>query len=405
MKFLIKTMKDGYFADRNYVLIYMHHLFVSIAYAAMYIFTGAFFLGQGMPLHFVLLFYGLEYGLRGVLCPYGLMVFNRFGVFRSLAISIFFKILFFVGVALAEYNLWLGFASFIVVALSGAIYYPFLDVLEAIYIKEDQNRARQLSLGLVSKSIGKIIGSAGVGFILVHFGFEAVVIFIAVTLILAVLPFIWVDRHNVGISNYKPADSFQFLVSPDFRPLWPLFLAKQLYIIVRSVIIPIFIYSIVEDIELLGYLVALTILVEKAMTLLAGHYTDRLGVQNSMNIISVSYPLSMLGFIFLAKTPFSILLVESFHKINSNFFTSTFMSALHGYGRKNFKDKIMLYGAGWQMMLCFGELIFLPFYGFLAYFIGEAVFYIAFVFAAVGVLVVRQRFRKGTEILALSSSS
>jgi len=169
---LIKKIKESYFADKNYGLIYAHHFLRNIANAAMYIFTGAYFLKLGMPLHFVLLFYGLEFGVRGFLCPFGLSFLNKVGIIKAQITVAIFLILFFVGISFSDQNLWIGFCSLFLAAISGAIYYPFMDVFEAIYIKDNYNRTKQLSMSLISGSLGRVVGAAGVGFLLSSYGFD-----------------------------------------------------------------------------------------------------------------------------------------------------------------------------------------------------------------------------------------
>jgi len=391
---VVNKIKESYFADKNYELIYAHHLLRNIASAAVYIFTGAYFLKLGMPLHFVLLFYGLEFGVRGFLCPFGLHFLNKVGVIKAQIIAAIFLILFFVGISFSDQNLWIGFFSLFLTAISGAIYYPFLNVFEAIYVKDNNNRAKQLSMSLIAGSLGKVIGAAGVGFLLSSFGFNIVLVFITVCLILSIIPFFWLQAHATHIPTIKPADVYDFIVQDEFKSLWKPFFGEQLTIIVRAVMVPIFIYTIVGELDTLGYLIALSIIVEKILTLFAGHYTDKLGVSKVVRFSTVTYSLAMMSYIFLAKTPFSIFLIESYHKVTLNIYNSSFRSGMHAHAREKYPNKIMLFGAGWQMLLCFGMFLVLPIYGLLAYFIGINVFYVSCVFAIVGILMVNNYFKQ-----------
>ena len=194
-----------------------------------------------MPLHFVLLFYGLEFGVRGFLCPFGLSFLNKVGIIKAQIIAAIFLILFFVGISFSDQNLWIGFFSLFLTAISGAIYYPFLNVFEAIYVRDNNNRAKQLSMSVVSGSLGKIGGAAGVGFLLSGFGFDAVLVFITVCLILSIIPFLWLKAHATHIPTIKPADVYGFIVQDEFKSLWKPFFGEQLTIIVRTVMVPIFI--------------------------------------------------------------------------------------------------------------------------------------------------------------------
>ena len=143
---------------------------------------------------------------------------------------------------------------------------------------------------------------------------------------------------------------------------------------------------------MLGYLVALTLVAEKTLTLVAGHHTDKSGPRKTLDYSIYTYSLAMAGYGFLAKTPLALFFIESYHKIVCNITESTFRSAIHAYARQHHGHNIVLFGAGWQMALCFGELLVLPIYALLACFIGTYVFYIAFAAAVFGVYMMRRYF-------------
>ncbi len=391
---MLKTIKKNYFQNRNYPLIYAHHFLHNIVTAAMYIFTGAYFLKLGMPLHFVLLFYGLEFGIRGLLCPFGLAFLNKIGLIKAQFVSALFLILFFIGISFSEQNLIIGFSSLLLAAIGGAIYYPFLDVLEALYIDENKNRTKQISLGLVFGSLGKVVGAVTVGLLLSKFGFNSVLIFASIASALSVLPFIWMQDKNKQNLEIKPVDIYKFLIDDKFKPLWKPFFGEQLVIIVRAVMVPIFIYSIIGKMDVLGYLIAIAFVGEKILTLIAGHYTDKLGVSKAIRFSTISHPLAMSFYIFLAKTPFTIFLAESLHKTVLNIYGSAFRSGIHTHIRSNYPNNIMLFGTGWQMALCFGELLVLPLYALLSYFIGINIFYVSCVIASIGIWIINDYFRK-----------
>lgn len=386
---MISFIKRNYFLSNSYALVYAHHFFRNISSSAMYIFTGAYFLKLGMPLHFVLLFYGLEFGVRGLLCPFGLTFFKKVGLIKAQVVSAFFLVLFFIGISFAEDNLSIGFFSLFLAAISGAIYYPFLDVLEALYIEDDHNRTKQLSMSIVLGAVGRVLGAAGVGFLITYHGFNSVVILVSITLLLSIVPFLLMDDKTKNMKSVKPLEVYQYLTDENFKPFWLPFFGTQLLIIVRAVIVPIFIFTIVGELDSLGYLIALALILEKFLTLMAGHYTDKLGQLKTISFLSYSYPVAMGIFIFFAKTPLTIFFAQSFHQTLNNIYTSAFNSFTHQSVRNNLGNKALLFGAAWQMSLCFGELLVLPLYGLLAYFIGTNVFYVTFIGAALGVWIVK----------------
>ena len=287
-----------------------------------------------------------------------------------------------------------GSFLFFLAAIAGAIYYPLTDILEAIYIEEDHNRTKQLSVVLIINSLAGVIAAAGGGFLLTHYSFDAVVFLVSLAFVLSIIPFLWLQKGAQYIPNLKPVDVYKFMVRDNFKPLWTTFFGQQLIIITNIVIIPIFIYTIVGELNALGYLIALALIVEKICTLTAGHYTDKLGVSKTIRFSAISYPLAMAAYIFLAKTPLSVFFVESYNKIAHNTYMSAYRSGIHAHARKQHANHLMLFGAGWQMSLCFGELLILPLYALLAYFIGINVFYVSCCAAALGIWIIRSHFKE-----------
>lgn len=391
---MMNLLKKHYFSHQNYTLIYSHHLFHNISSAAIYVFTGSYFLTLGMPLHFVLLFYGLEFGVRGFLCPFGIALLNRVGLVKAQIISAIFFMLFFVGISFAKDNLFIGFFSLFLSAMGGAIYYPLIDVLEALYVEENHNRTKQMSLGRVLGSLGKVIGAASVGFLVVHYNFNYVLILVTTTMALSILPFLRLKDVSKQAIHKTPKQVFQFIASEDFRPWWKPVFGEQLTIIVRVVMAPIFIYTVVGKLDVMGYLIGLALIAEKIFSLIAGYYTDKKGVKNILEKASYNYALAMAGYIFLAKTPLSAFLVESYHKTVFNVYNVAFRSGMHAHARDKHPKQILLFGAAWQMSLCFGELLVLSIYSLLAYFMGIDVFYVTCVVAVFGMWLLKGHFKK-----------
>lgn len=358
----------------------------------MYVFTGAYFLQLGMPLHFILLFYGLEFGLRGFICPLGTKILHRLGLIKGLSLSVISRILFFIGLSLAEDNLYLGFGSLVFASLAGGIYNPFVAIVEAIYIKEDHNRGKQISLGIIMQSLGAIIGSAGVGFIMVHIGFFAVVILVAICQISSLFCLAPLKKQEMP-KSISQKDVYKFLFSKDLKVLRRICFGEQFIIIFSYVVVPLFIYNVVGSLDHLGYLIAISILLEKLFTLYAGHSVDKYSPIRSMSFATKSYLLVLSAYVFLPKSALSILFAETSNKIVRNLQRSSIRATIHRYVRQHYPNKILSFGAIWEMAFCFCELVALPLLALAAYFIGINVFYVSCALAAFGILIINKNLK------------
>lgn len=382
---MIKAFFAPYFSENNYWLLYLHKAFRRFSDLAIYSLTGAYFLEIGMSLPWVLMFFGLEFGLRGFLCPYGVALINRFGVVRSLMLSAIFKLLFFVMMSYGQDNIWIGFLSLILLACSSSIYFPLYDVLEAILVKDNHARGRQYSFGLIVDAIAGMLGVLVFAYLLVHYSYFVASIPVIISLFLSVLPFFVLKNEIDTIQDFKPHSIYSF-IKDEFKPyIVPLF-GFQLTIIASAVTAPIFIYTLVGEMEMLGVLVATSIAVELLVTLFFGRYVDSKGIKTSFRPSVLVHSGCMLGYILFAKTPFSLFLAESFHKISRNLLRSNIMTGLHSSYRTGSKH-LLFYGASMQMTLCFFEFITLPLYALLAVLWGDAVLYLAFFMSAIGLLI------------------
>jgi MFS family permease len=379
----VRQLFTPYFAEKQYALVYWHRAFRRAADSAIYAFTGAYFLKIGMPLPLVLFFFGLEFGLRGVFCPWGLKLISQLGIVKALTISAFFKLMFFVMMSYSESNIWIGFSSFIFYALAGGIFFPVFDVLEALFVKDDTVRGRQMSFGQIADGIAGVVGVGLFSYLLTHYSYAVASIPVALCTFLSVLPFLGLQKHMEPFDNFQQKDLFIFIKN-EFTPyLLPLF-GLQLTIIGAGVIAPIFIYQMVGQFDVMGILIAAAIIVELLVTFLFGRYVDQKGVKRSFRPALLLHSACMLSYIFLAKTVLMVFLTESLHKISRNFLRGSTVTGLH-LSYRNGKKHLLLYGAGMQMTLCFFELLVLPLYALLSVWMGASVLYLAFLMSAVGV--------------------
>ena len=203
-------MLREYFKDPEFTRLYLHRFLFAFGTSAMHIFTGAYFLMHGMPLHFVILFFGLEFGFRGLLCPFSLYLFKKLGLTKALILSASSMILFFILVANAEYSLTVSFFSFILHAFGGSLYYPLSGVIEAIVIKEDSHRGRQYTFSIVADMLAVFLGAGVIAFLIGQYSFLHASVLIAICLVLSIYPIANFSKHIDYQKDYRPKDLYKF---------------------------------------------------------------------------------------------------------------------------------------------------------------------------------------------------
>lgn len=376
-------VKDAYFADKNYIGLYAHGFFNGMSNATVYMLTGSYFLDLGVHISLILLFYGLEFGLRGTLCPIGVKIFNKLGAVKSVSLANLLNIIFFLMMTLVEDNHMMMFAALCFYAMAGAIYFPFADVMEAIYIKDDHNRGKQLSLSLVIFSLSTALGLLISAYLLANFGFEYVAFFVGIMFAFASLPFFFMQGKELHMPNYKIVDGYKFVASHEVRDmLMPLY-GEHLRIIMFFIAVPLFLLTIIGDVEVFSYLVALTIIIDAAVTLLLGRKADKTGTASALKYTFALTSLNA-GFLMTAVTgPITGFFASTLEKLSYHAFTTTFTAGMHNHILKK-KGNILMFGSSYQMLLCWYELITLGIISLLAVYMGTDVLYILFVLGAIG---------------------
>ncbi|MCT4617188.1 MAG: MFS transporter [Candidatus Gracilibacteria bacterium] len=374
----LKKVKTDYFEDKNYLILYSFNFLYNFASSIVTFFTGAFFYSLGMPLHFILLFFGLEFGLRGILSPLGPSLATKLGVTKAIILANIAYVLYFVFIGLSEVSLALGFSAFIFHSFARGLQLPIVEGLQSKLIN-NHNRGKQQSLMLILKSTAGLVGIAFGSYVLDSLSYNVIVISVSIALFLSTIPFLFLKDFSFG-ENYNYKDSYKYLVGDEFRDnLLPLS-GFALTIIAHISFIPLFIYSRVQDFSSFGIIMFIIFFAKALFLFLFGRLVDKKGsekVNKSTGLLNQIGNLSLM--IFIAN-PFSLTLANIYTQITRDLFFSS--SQVRQYNKA--KKLSFLFMTGVQMILCFVEIIALSLFALLAFFIGDNIFYIIFLSSILG---------------------
>ena len=378
-------LKD-YFPDRTYTAMYLHRFIEALVCVLIFTYAGAYFLKIGLPLPLVLLFYGVEFGVRGFLSPFALVIFNRIGLIKTLGLVSLFRTLFCLGMYWSDGHLSAIFAVLFLFAIANSLYYSFADIIEAVYI-QNQHRGRQYSVSLILQSLGSIIGFIAGGAILSHFSFLGIVILVFCGTTIGQLALVGIAHRMPYTKGQNQADIFRYFAGAEFREYLPLFFGEQMMIIANAVIVPLFIYTMVGEVDTFGGIMSLSFVLEAVISVAVGRWIDKRGQSATFSLAAFANVASSLAYMFCARTPLSATLVESFNKLAINTFYNGYATGV----QQLICDKrhpVLLYCTCWQMALCFGELLVLPALALIAFYFGSAVFYVGFALNIIGCVTV-----------------
>lgn len=375
-------MLQAYFANKNYVALYAHSFFDHVAGRLAEIFTGVYLYSAGMPLHFVLLYWGMEFGLRGALAPLGPLLLSRIGLTKTILVSYVLFLAYFVIVGSAPFSLGIAFSSFIFHSFAKAMYCPCVDALHSVLV-HDANRGRQNSLELVLTSVASLL-AVGLGtLVLSYYSF-----FVMVAAVALLLTFALHSASRLSLPGQAPLrfrDSYNYLTSKPFRPYLIPLAAYSLVIIANIEVAPLFVFIRMGRIETFGAVLGATFAVQFFLTLLWGDSIDRWKSRKSASVASILQALGNIAYLFMGTNPVRAFVVNAYNSTVWNLVRNSFET--RNQTEANRDSSPFLFMAGLQMALCFTEIVALVIFALIAFFDPELSFIVVFLASVIGLFV------------------
>lgn len=367
-------MLSSYFLNKNYTILYLHTFGDKIGNRLIEIFSGVFLYSLGMPLPFVLLFFGFEFGLRGLLAPLAPICVSRFGIKKSIILSYLFLVGFFILLGFGQTSLWVGFFSFIFRSFSRAIYYPCMDSLHSIFIQEG-TRTKQYTLELVWSAIAGLL-AVGIGLIVLTQTFIFSITALVLVFMLAITPLLYLDSVKTT-APVRFMGSFKYLSSPSFREnILPLS-AQAVAIIANQIVVSLFIFIVVkQNTSSFTTTLIVGILIQACLTLLYGVWVDRKGYKKTLPIASFLQGVGNIGYVFARVIPTSLPILTGFNNTAWDMYSSNYNSRLQSKAQKS--GEPFLFNTAIQMTLCFVEVVAFVIFALIAWQWGDAVFPVIF---------------------------
>ncbi len=364
-----------YFPNKNYAALYLHVFVESIGHRILEIFTGVLFYHLGMPLPFILLFFGFEFGLRGLISPISPVIVSKIGVRNAVALSYFFLLIFFVLVGITHVSLILGFSSFIFQSLSRGIYYPCIDTIHSVFVK-DGSRGKQYTLELVFVAIAGLL-AVSVGASVLAGNFLLAVIVLVVVLALAVVSLFFMDTVPFT-ATARVSDSYRFLASTEFRQnILPLS-GQSIAIIANQIVVPLYLFILVkESTSSFSFVVVLGIIIQMIITLLYGVWVDRKGYKKTLEGASFLQAIGNIGYILAMRASSLLVFLIGFNNTTWAMYSSNYNSRIQEKANKSLNP--FLFNTAVQMTLCFVEIVALAIFALIAWRWNNAVFPVIFI--------------------------
>jgi len=377
---------ESYLRNRNYLALYLNSVCVQFASALMLSFVGASLLLQGLPLHLVFLYFGLEFLARALFSPLGSTVTRRFGAKNAILIANLILIAYFFVLSAYSTSPALGFSSLLLYALSRGIYHPTKHYLEAMFVA-NETRGRFLSMEIVLNSV---CAALAVGFatysVSVWHTFFPVAIVAAVFLLAASLVVLSMldDLPKVVSGSYR--EVFRGFMSVAFRRDLEAFAGFSWPMAFNNVVVALLVYFVVDSLKIFGVVMVSVFLVQMVFTLVYGQFTDKNRIKS--NKLASGLAIASQVAFWLAFTPLIVAIIKSVYDSMWDIFDSSFTARFH----QKIKLHGLMFGCAKEMSIGFGGATFCLILSATAYFWRFGVFGLSIVLACMGVVAAWKKF-------------
>lgn len=310
-KFYFKSGLSG-----NVVALYSNRIIQKIATGLLGLFLPVFLFQKFQSINLVLVFYLISFTLYLFLSAPGAMLASRLTFKKALIFSVFAGTIYYVCFYFFDYNILLFSVLALIMSNIDSIFYwtPY----HSGFAKFTDKKTRGRTIGLLS-AVGSLLSIALpviAGFVIVHFGFNALFIIVILVYFSSLFPFLAMSQIN-EYYTFGYWQTWKILFHPrDHRILFT-YMADGAQDFIGVIIWPIFMWQLLSgDYQVVGIVSSLIILVTILLRLVVGSYTDKFNKKKLLQYGTVLYSLGWLTKIFV-HTGFHIFLASSYHNFTA----------------------------------------------------------------------------------------
>ena len=283
--------------------LYLFVVLFSFAQALVAVFEPIFFYKQGLSLAWIAFYYALHYTLYTLVIPWGARFAARFGLERSLAVAMPIFVAYFLTLALIPLRPELFWVAPFLLTAHKMFYWP---AYHANFTKHSdrKNQGTEISYMMAITSGVGILGPLVGGFVAALFGFPVLFVLAAITTLLAGMPLL-ATKERFRPARFPYATGWRIIFSRQHRRLalgMPGF-GEQL---VNMVFWPIFLVLIFGELEVVGVVASVSVLVATLLGFIVGELGDR---YTPRRVVRWGLPVLLIGFLVrvLILTPLQAL--------------------------------------------------------------------------------------------------
>ena len=377
-------MKE-YFYKKEYKYMYLSIFFYNFANALSETFGTVMLYKAGLPIHLILLIYGIRFLIMGLITPLFVTISNKIGIAKCILISNLFNIIY-AYFLLVNQNLSANLVIFVIAMGLNGLSNPSSDALSSKYV-ETEHRGRFNSLYSISKILGVVLASCLVAWGVISNNTLVLFVILTVFFLLQYLAILKIDYKPEKKSSVFKA-SMKYLIHSKSK--YKIIYALRTNHIIERQFLPLYLYLILKDFKAFSVVTIVSLLFQVITIIFIGKYTDK-NVKKSNNLVTLIKTSITLIYLFV-KDKFIISLNKTISDNVSKVYETSIQTSIQNIIKESKEDNDLLSSVG-QMSLCFTEVIVFFILAILSSFIGEKVFMVIFVLSIISTIFINVKIR------------
>ena len=379
-----------YFNKPEYKYMYLSNISYSFANALISTFGTVLLYKNGIPIWFVLLIYGLRFGITGFCSPLFVSISSRLGIAKCILISNVFNIIS-AYMMLDRNNIYKNIIIFILAMGFMGLSNPSTDALSSKYV-ESKHRGKFNSFLNITKILGTAIASGLVAWGVISD--NSIILFVIISLFF-ILQYIFIRKIDYKVDNktnaFKETMNYIFKSKSKYKIIYAL---RANHIIERQ-FIPLYLYIVLKDFSLFSSIVIVSLLLQVITVAFIGKYSDK-NIWKANNLVTVIKTIITGIFLFARNkvtVAFNKILSDNFEKVYDTSITTSIQNII-----KEQEENNELLATVGQMSLCFAEVVIFGILAILSSFIGEKIFMVIFGLSIISTLYINRSIKKESYI-------
>lgn len=363
-------MKE-YFYKKEYKYMYLSIFFYNFANALSETFGTVMLYKAGLPIHLILLIYGMRFLITGLITPLFVTISNKIGVAKCILISNIFSVInsYFM---LNSESLYANIIIFVIAMGLMGLSNPSSDSLSSKYV-ESEHRGRFNSLYFINKILGTVFASCLVAWGVVSDNTLILFSIIVIFFILQYIAILKVDyKPEKKSSTFKA--SIKYLIHSKSK--YKIIYALRTNHIIERLFVPMYLYILLQDFKAFSVVIVVSLLFQIITITLIGKYTDK-NIKKSNNLVSLIRVFITAIYLF-AKDKIIISINKTVGDNLEKVYETSIQTSIQNIIKESKEDYDLLSSVG-QMCLCFTEVIVFAILSIISIFIEEEVFIVIFI--------------------------